>query len=142
MLTQLEEHINEIEFCLQSLNLGLTMIASASSLYPNSNNNGSGESTKTTDTVPKQHTLSPSCLLKASNRITVMHRSGGDVAVCFGQLFRKNFYHSQFGGGNEKDKIHFATAQWRRMFIFLIGLKNLIFKIVFYNNNKNKNKQK
>ena len=78
MLKKLDEHIREIDFCLQSLNLALSIIQTSESSMPTNTSNVG---------------ISPSSLLTASNRITAMHNSGGDVAVCFGQLFQKSIVH-------------------------------------------------
>eukprot|EP01084_Bolivina_argentea_P284913 488435_1 len=77
MLKKLDEHIREIDFCLQALNLALSIIQTTADSNSNYGNNTSW-------------TISPSSLLTASNRIHAMHNSGGDVAVCFGQLFKKS----------------------------------------------------
>merc|ERR1711997_1430170 len=74
MLKKLDEHIREIDFCLQSLNLALSIIQTTDSIIPHNNDSY----------------ISPSSLLTASNRIMAMHNSGGDVAICFGQLFKKS----------------------------------------------------
>eukprot|EP01083_Nonionella_stella_P005658 16355_1 len=75
MLRKLDEHIHEIDFCLQSLNLALSIIQTTDSIMPSNKD---------------IEAISPSSLLTASNRIMAMHNSGGDVAICFGQLFRKS----------------------------------------------------
>jgi len=74
MVKKLDEHIAEIDFCLQSLNLALSIIQTTDHVLPQS----------------QSSSLSPSSLLTASNRITAMHNAGGDVAICFGQLFKKS----------------------------------------------------
>ncbi len=74
MVKKLDEHIAEIDFCLQSLNLALSIIQTTDHVMPQSN-------------APS---ISPSSLLTASSRITAMHNAGGDVAICFGQLFKKS----------------------------------------------------
>ena len=74
MVKKLDEHIAEIDFCLQSLNLALSIIQTTDHVLPQSN-------------APA---ISPSSLLTASNRITAMHNAGGDVAICFGQIFKKS----------------------------------------------------
>ena len=101
MLKKLDEHIREIDFCLQSLNLALSIIQTTDNLMPMSYAN--------------EHYVSPSSLLTASNRIMAMHNSGGDVAICFGQLFKKSILNN---------------SGWQRMYVTItcvIILKFLTF---------------
>merc|ERR1712233_105452 len=76
-------NIKEIDFCLQSLNLALSIIQTTESIMPSNEQN-------------KINNISPSSLLTASNRIMAMHNAGGDVAICFGQLFKKNMTTNQW----------------------------------------------
>lgn len=93
MIQELDDHIQEIDFCLQSLNLSLAIIQTSTMSID--------QQSIILDTNPNH--ISPSNLLIASNRIQSMHNSGGDVALCFGQLFVKDLIDDQ--------------PEWKRMFV-------------------------
>eukprot|EP00494_Astrolonche_serrata_P020542 UN20766 len=73
MTSNLDMYIKEIDFCVQSLNLSMTLIQTslaAQKSFP-------------------ERDISPACFLRASNRIRNMHSTGGDVCICFGTLFEQ-----------------------------------------------------
>lgn len=100
MLKKLDEHIREIDFCLQSLNLALSIIQTTDNIITPSNNSLNNTSY-----------ISPSSLLTASNRIMAMHNSGGDVSVCYGQLFKKSIINN---------------SGWQRMYVIYIHIYNYL----------------
>ena len=157
MLQQLDDLIREIDFCVEALNLSLTLVSTTALqdpdlTYPrmmcnikdNNNNNRTARHKHTTTTIRKNDcikasesdtntdgsksrnnfanvVISPSLLLQASNRIQVMHDSGGDVAVCFGQLFRKSFINNHNTNNHSIYSSYYnIQPRWQRMYVFFV----------------------
>ncbi|GAB5356409.1 hypothetical protein AAMO2058_000287500 [Amorphochlora amoebiformis] len=95
VVSELRDHLKELEFCVQSLSLALQITTSIQN-HP-SNFNG-----YTSQPQPRSHYMpssslgstwrisggiSPSCLLQASQRLVEMKDTGGDVVTATGRLF-------------------------------------------------------
>jgi len=80
VVVALRDHLNELDFCVQSLSLALQIITSS--------HNGAPSIRPPT---PSSHTssISPSCLLQASQRVLEMFDTGGDVVTAGGTLYQR-----------------------------------------------------
>ena len=81
LIRQLQGHLKELEFCIQAVNLSVSLI-NASRPYQ-----------------PQSSVVSASALLRASDRLQSMHDTGGDVTCSFGALFVQQLSTDHTDGG-------------------------------------------
>jgi len=99
MCENLEEHVRELEFCTNSLSLALSIIqiskAGLASMHETREPSAGKEPELSLDEekvggsgdMSPRTTISLSCLIRASSRISERHHQGGDLCDVYGTLF-------------------------------------------------------
>mmetsp|Transcript_8479 Transcript_8479/g.16679 ORF Transcript_8479/g.16679 Transcript_8479/m.16679 type:complete len:584 (-) Transcript_8479:702-2453(-) len=80
IVVALRDHLNELDFCVQSLSLALQIMSSSHNNAP---------SIRPTSASHTSSSISPSCLLQASQRVLEMFETGGDVVTAGGTLYQR-----------------------------------------------------
>mmetsp|Transcript_317 Transcript_317/g.450 ORF Transcript_317/g.450 Transcript_317/m.450 type:complete len:756 (+) Transcript_317:296-2563(+) len=118
-LRDLRDHLRDLDFCVQSLSLSLHIVSTTQQqqFHPYNAQFGiSNHQHQINLTQPPQPlSISPSCLLKASSRLSEMHTTGGDVATASGTLFRRvpaGLTHDHDSSASSSWDVYIKSAVW------------------------------